>query len=119
MGTEFYLMRRDNRTLFELGKGLINEAFEHLEHSPAPLDHAAVPLAIVQALRNYDHKDISDEDDYAAFVAEQVCAWAGEAIIGFCSEHKIDDKWDRWQVAGSRYYPDVSRIVTAEAWNGE
>ena len=114
MGTEFYLMRRDNWTLFELGKGLINEAFEHLEHEPAPLDRAAVLPAIVEALRNYDHKDISEEDEYAAFVAEQVFAWAGKATIGFCSEHEIDGKWDRWQIAASRYYPEMPRIVDGE-----
>lgn len=112
MGTEYYLVREDNNTLFELGKGLVNDAFSHLEEA-APLP-ATIPLteAIFQATLDQGTAGLATNNAmsraYAMFVAKAACAWADGAPVWFCSEHQIEDDRRNLKVTGSRYYAEVS-----------
>ena len=137
MGTYYYLSRPDNETLFILGKGLLNEAFENYgAHYPVHLDADKLPQQLEQAIRNYAKQlKITELDEaevvlcgllvtkplslmrYAHFVAEKMLRWAKGKPVLFLSEQDSrldtlsDDSWD-WYITGD-YYVGSGRL---SAW---
>jgi hypothetical protein len=101
MGTEYYLLRPDNGALFELGKGLLKQAFEDFEDGPAQLPcTACLTKELLQAVRDYGLVNDNVDQKYIEFVAETLKIWADGKPVRFLSEHQLND---RWRVTGSRY----------------
>ena len=102
MGTEYFLARPDNKTLFELGKSLINNAFYELQELE-PGETGPIPRnlrrRISRALRDYDAD--YDWGDYANVVATGIHTWAQDQPVKFISEN--DDIAYEWERTGSRY----------------
>ena len=102
MGTEFYLARPDNKTLFGLGKGLINAAFEHLnDETPARLKRGlpALTREIQAAIAKYTTGAI--DPHYPEYVARRVLRWADGMPLLYGTEHT--DRWWEWDITGDRY----------------
>ena len=101
MGTEFYLLRNDNETLFELGKGLVNAAFRHLDETPSAItDVAALAASIREAVEQYGAEE--SPESYPAELAQRVVSWAAGKEIAFRAEYHMGAS-GHWDVTGSRY----------------
>ena len=108
MGTIFYLARPDNKTLFDLGKGLVNDAFDHLyDETPHVIEHTLESLtaAILEAMMAYHNRDAAAIlASYPEYVARRVLEWADGKPVLFGTEHT--DGWWEWKVTSDRYGTD-------------
>jgi hypothetical protein len=110
MGQEFYLVREDNRTLFELGK-FTGAWREWLGRGNAivVVDGFEETLAGLLAgdLVSWMGTQV-DADAYAALIAHRIVTWAGGQPFRFASEQDCErERWgedgDPWPVTGTRY----------------
>jgi len=109
MGNMAYLMREDNRTLFNLGKTHdgIYMAFPHAAVFRADrIENLAGIMCEAWNASDWPKAPSSDDEDRAWFkeLATRVLVWAGSSMVACIGEDVADDLLEAgYRVTGSRY----------------
>ncbi len=111
MGQEFYLVREDNRTLFELGKhaGAWREWLGR-GNAIVVVDGLEATLAGLLAIdiASWMGGPQINAEAYGALIALRIVAWADGQPFRFASDNECErERWgedgEPWPVTGTRY----------------
>lgn len=119
MGQEFFLMREDNRTLFELGKhtggwrewlgrGNAIVVVDGLEETLAGLLALDIASWVPPGHTQHFSVGVDTAEGYAGLVTRRIVEWADGQPFWFASDDECEtERWaehdEPWPITGTRY----------------